>query len=71
MTEFEPGDDAIALMVDVARTGGLDLNAAQRRDLNHLVSRGLVAVDEASNSCEVTPKGQALLDQRGVGANEA
>ncbi|WP_322513856.1 hypothetical protein SR870_12320 [Rhodopseudomonas palustris] len=74
MGQFEPSDEAIAVLVDIARTAGRDLNAGQRLELDHLVSQGFVAVvpgGSTSRSYEVTPKGQSLLDSRGVGANEA
>ncbi|MGP9813764.1 hypothetical protein ACTZWT_19825 [Rhodopseudomonas sp. NSM] len=74
MGDFEPSDEAIAVLVDIARTAGRDLNAGQRLELDHLVSQGLVAVastGQGSRSYEVTAKGQTLLDRRGVGANEA
>lgn len=74
MINPEPSDEAVAVLVDIARTAGRDLNAGQRLELDHLVSQGLVAVasdDRAPRSYEVTAKGQKWLDERGVGANEA
>jgi hypothetical protein len=74
MDKPEPSDEAIAVLVDISRTAGRDLNAGQRLELDHLVSQGLVAVasgDLAPRSYQLTPEGQGVLDRRGVGANEA
>jgi len=76
MADRELDDQAVSVLVDIARTAGRDLNAGQRLELDHLVSEGLVAVSSSGDSdgrrhYEVTPKGQSLLDRRGVGANEA
>lgn len=74
MVAFEPSDQAIAVLVEIARTGGRDLNAGQRLELDRLLSQGLatmVANEQGQRSYDVTPKGQDVLDQRGVGANEA
>ncbi|MCG6204998.1 hypothetical protein LPW26_10145 [Rhodopseudomonas sp. HC1] len=74
MAEFEPSDEAIAVLVDIARTAGRDLNVGQRLELDHLVSQGLATAvknDQGQRSYQVTAKGQSLLDERGVGANES
>ncbi|MBI5128561.1 MAG: hypothetical protein HZA66_03900 [Rhodopseudomonas palustris] len=74
MNKPEPSDEAIAVLVDISRTAGRDLNAGQRLELDHLVSQGLVAVasgDRTRRSYQLTPEGQSVLDRRGVGANEA
>ncbi|ABD06217.1 conserved hypothetical protein [Rhodopseudomonas palustris HaA2] len=74
MVGSEPSDEAVAVLADIARTAGRDLNAGQRLELDHLVSQGLVAVVSPGStyrSYQVTAKGQRLLDRRGVGANEA
>ncbi len=74
MADYEPNDEAIAVLVDVARTAGRDLNVGQRRELHRLVSEGLVTPVQSGQSPQaykVTAKGQGLLDARGVGANES
>lgn len=69
-------DEAISVLVDIARTSGLDLNASQRLELSHLVSEDLVSVlapegPSGRARYKVTAKGQRLLDERGIGANES
>ncbi|KPG01547.1 hypothetical protein IP86_03810 [Rhodopseudomonas sp. AAP120] len=74
MADPKVSDEAIAVLVDIIRTAGRDLNAGQRLELDHLISQGLVAVaetDQGRRSYAVTDEGQRLLDERGVGANEA
>ncbi|RJF70759.1 hypothetical protein [Rhodopseudomonas palustris] len=74
MAEYQPSNEAIAVLVDIARTAGRDLNAGQRLELDHLISQGFAAIvpnEQGQRSYEVTAKGQDLLDQRGVGANES
>lgn len=74
MADVDVSDEAIAVLVEVARSAGRDLNAGQRRELDQLISDGLVApskTEAGASNYKVTPKGQSLLDQRGVGANEA
>lgn len=74
MADPKVSDEAIAVLVDIIRTAGRDLNAGQRLELDHLISQGLVAVaetDQGRRSYTVTDEGQRLLDERGVGANEA
>ncbi|PZA13154.1 hypothetical protein DNX69_05235 [Rhodopseudomonas palustris] len=76
MTDRELSDQAIAVLVDIARAAGRDLNAGQRLELDRLVSEGLVAVSDSGDPAgqrhyRLTVAGQRALDQRGVGANEA
>jgi predicted ArsR family transcriptional regulator len=76
MNDRELSDQAIAVLVDVARTAGRDLNAGQRLELDRLVSDGLVAVSHSGDPAgqrhyRLTVAGQTALDKRGVGANEA
>jgi hypothetical protein len=76
MTDQDPGDQGISVLVDIARTEGLDLNAGQRRELDGLIAQGLVAAlppgpPSGSAKYRVTSKGQRLLDDRGIGANES
>ena len=76
MTNATPTDQGISVMVDIARMSGLDLNPAQRLELDGLIADGLVAKVSSPDATEgakykVTPKGQKVLDDRGVGANES
>ncbi|MGA9090428.1 MAG: hypothetical protein WB420_15115 [Bradyrhizobium sp.] len=76
MTDETPGDEGISAMVDIARMSGLDLNHKQRSELDRLVAGGLIeqtaaAGQSGSARYAVTPKGQKLLDDRGVGVNES
>lgn len=73
MREQEPGDEAIAVLVDVVRSAGRDLNAGQRLQLDRLISQGYVVIADQGDGVayKVTAEGQRLLDSRGVGANEA
>ncbi len=76
MTDFEPGDAAVAVMVEVARTEGRDLSPAQRLQLERLLGEGLVELagpgeDRGVSRYKLSRRGQQLLDDRGVGANES
>ena len=69
-------DTGIAVMCDIARMSGLDLDDNKRAVLDTLIADGLVEVSKHAKPSEatkfaVTPKGQRLLDERGVGANES
>jgi hypothetical protein len=67
-------DAAIAVMCDVARASGFDLDANKQSVVDDLVARGLVARTGKAPPdplFEVTPRGQRALDARGVGVNEA
>jgi hypothetical protein len=71
-----PSDEAISAMVEVARMSGLHLTPGQRSELEGLIAHGLIERIPPAGSCEparyaVTPKGQKLLDERGVGVNES
>jgi hypothetical protein len=66
MIDQTPSDDGISAMVD----------PAQHRELDRLLADGLiekiaVASNRALAKCVVTAKGQKILDDRGVGANES
>ena len=68
-------DDDISVLVDIARAAGTDLSDDKRARLPALLDRGLVA-SASSGMAEgdrymLTSAGQAVLDARGVGANEA
>jgi predicted transcriptional regulator len=76
MIDAEISDAGIAVMCDIARVSGLDLDADKRAVLDELVAKGLVEVIDqakagAAQKYAVTPKGQRLLDKRGVGVNES
>jgi hypothetical protein len=76
MSEQGPNDTGISALVEIARTAGLNLNDRQRREVDRLIADGLVArlaVEPLSGRAkyEVTSKGQGLLDDRGIGANES
>ncbi|WP_022722468.1 hypothetical protein [Rhodopseudomonas sp. B29] len=74
MLDGDPGDQAISVMVDIARTEGRDLSPGQRLELDHLVSEGFVSATrdgDGHHRYALTAKGQSALDNRGVGANEA
>jgi hypothetical protein len=57
-------DHQISTLCDVARSAGTDLSADKLASLEGLIASGYVAAAE-------TPAGQAVLDERGVGANES
>ncbi|MDB5652792.1 MAG: hypothetical protein JWQ94_405 [Tardiphaga sp.] len=76
MTDLTISDTGIAVMCDIARASGLDLDADKQLVLDRLIGDGLVEVSEtakptAATKFAVTPKGQRLLDARGVGVNES
>lgn len=76
MTSAVVDDQAVSVLVDVARSAGTDLNPSQRLKLDELVAAGLVRAVAPPTSSEpnryaVTHEGQRLLDQRGIGANES
>lgn len=75
MSEREISDAGIAMMCDIASLGGADIAADQQSELQRLVSEGFVAeitpVDGTTPGYVITPKGQRVLDMRGVGVNEA
>ena len=76
MIEATISDSGIAVMCDIARASGLDLDDNKQAVLNQLIADGLVTESSAAKATEatkfeVTPKGQRLLDERGVGVNES
>ena len=71
-----PSDEGISAMVDIAGMSGQRLNPRQRSELDSLLAQGLIRKMAAADRSEpaqyaLTPKGQKLLDDRGVGANES
>lgn len=76
MGETEISDTGIAVMCDIARASGLDLDDNKQAVLDGLIADGLVEMTRPAGRDEgtklaVTPKGQRLLDRRGVGVNES
>jgi predicted transcriptional regulator len=74
MATIEISDTGIAVMCDIARTAGFDLDANKQAVVERLISQGLVVETgkhEPDPKYEVTAKGQRELDARGVGVNEA
>ncbi|KIZ39623.1 MULTISPECIES: hypothetical protein [Rhodopseudomonas] len=76
MTDPDLTDQGISVLVEIARTSGADLTTGQRLELDRLISEGLVALQLPAGlsdrrTYKVTAKGQRLLDERGVGANES
>jgi predicted transcriptional regulator len=74
MDKIEIGDTGIAVMCDIARAAGFDLDANKQSVVERLIAQGLVIETgqrEPDPKYEVTPKGQHELDARGVGVNEA
>lgn len=67
-----PTDQQISILVDVARLGGADLPPQRLNGLLDLAAQGYVRAKPGSGDrYELTAKGQAALDERGVGANES
>jgi hypothetical protein len=71
-----PSDEGISAMVEIAGTSGQHLNPRQRSELDGLVAQGLIKKLAPVGSSEparyaLTFKGQKVLDDRGVGANES
>ena len=76
MTTDTPSDEAISAMVDIAQTSGMQLSAGQRAELDGLIAHGLIEKVAPSGPKQpveyaLTARGQKLLDDRGVGANES
>lgn len=74
MATIEISDTGIAVMCDIARTAGFDLDANKQAVVEQLIAQGLVArtgKHEPDPKFEVTAQGQHELDARGVGVNEA
>jgi hypothetical protein len=64
-----PNDDQIAALVEIARSAGSSMSEGQKNEIGHLVALGLV--EPGSENYRLTPAGQKVLDDRGVGANES
>jgi predicted transcriptional regulator len=76
MSNVTISDTGIAVMCDIARASGLDLDDDKQAVLDRLIADGLVAKSSTAKPAEaakfeVTPKGQRMLDERGVGVNES
>jgi len=67
-----PTDSQISILVDVASNGGAGLAPQKLLDLMQLIADGYVEPAAGVNQgYELTAKGEGLLSERGVGANEA
>ena len=67
-----PTDRQIAVMVEVAQSGGAGLNAQQQQEVPEMIAERLIEpAKEPSRKYKVTEHGQKVLDDRGVGANES
>lgn len=76
MTDTPANDLGISVLVEIARTSGHDLSRDQLQELDRLIAEGLVEKISSAGPSEaaryaVTSKGQRMLDDRGVGANES
>ncbi|MCX7320903.1 MAG: hypothetical protein NT113_15915 [Hyphomicrobiales bacterium] len=74
MDDIEISDTGIAVMCDIARASGFDLDDDKQAVVDHLIAQGLVTQTgkhEPDPRYEVTKRGQHELDQRGVGVNES
>ncbi|UZE47277.1 hypothetical protein [Rhodopseudomonas sp. P2A-2r] len=67
-----PTDQQISIMCDVARSGEADVPREHLAELLALISEDYVEESDCfADQYQLTSKGQALLDERGVGVNEA
>lgn len=68
-------DSEVAAMVEIARSAGSGLSRDGRALIGDLISRGYVSEtddrDGDNPRYKITAAGQAILDERGVGANES
>jgi len=68
-------DGEVAALVEVARSAGTDLSRDKQSLLPGLIERGYVAPASGGDGIHpryrLTASGQAILDERGVGANES
>jgi hypothetical protein len=74
MADIAITDSDVSVLVDVARSAGTMLTDDKQARLTQLIEVGLVAPaapDAGSARYQLTPKGQSVLDDRGVGANES
>jgi predicted transcriptional regulator len=74
MEAIEISDTGIAVMCDIARAAGFDLDANKQSVVDQLIAQGLVVrtgKSEPDPKYKITDKGQRELDARGVGVNEA
>jgi hypothetical protein len=74
MADDDISDAEIAVMCDIARVSGLDLDADKQAVLDGLIAKGMVEPTGGSGpgpKFAVTARAQRLLDKRGVGVNEA
>jgi hypothetical protein len=73
---FEINDEEIALMTDIAQNSPIKMTSSKQSGIERLIASGLIKRDEALGASPefkytVTGKGQQVLSERGVGANES
>jgi hypothetical protein len=62
----------ISILVEVAHSAGIGLNAAQLRAIPEMIAAKLIApTGDDVGPFKITPLGQTILDEQGVGANES
>jgi hypothetical protein len=67
-----PTDLQIALLVEIANSGGSGLRPERLSELVDLIAADYVEGDTGPGErYKLTAKGQGVLDDRGVGANES
>jgi hypothetical protein len=67
-----PTDNQISILVDVASNGGAGLAPEKLLDMIDLIDANYVEAEAGEGELyQLTVKGQRLLADRGVGANEA
>jgi hypothetical protein len=67
-----PTDQQISLLVDIASSGGAALRPERLSELVDLIAADYVEGDPGPGErYRLTAKGQGVLDDRGVGANES
>lgn len=67
-----PTDQQISIMCDIAASSGAGFAKSRARDLIELVAAGYIERDRGlTNLYKLTAKGRRVLDERGVGANDA
>ena len=64
-----PNDNQIAAMVEITQSAGSALSKQQKSEIDTLIKAGLV--ERSLEKYQLTSAGQKVLDDRGVGANEA
>ncbi len=74
MPSYELNDEEIAMLCDIAGRSVVKTNPRKKIELARLVADGMIEVvpqSAAETGYKITAKGQSILDEHGVGANEA